>query len=718
MQRGFHEDEGSEHHGKTLTITPKVFPKLAAVGPRAFRDYPGTLSLTGPFDELRFIGAAAFRLRKPYCINCWKKDEHTHECSERSKGQIKLLSLKKLEIIHADAFMNSFSQIWIEGEFPSLQIIGADAFRNTGARSSKISFPNGLPRLQEFRKRSFEDFYGELHIAGRFPILKNIQKDAFAWTEADDSLHPSSLPYNKSILGSTNATLGGVMSAKGAAEKSSRIHFKTGLEQLLFVWENAFGLFPGDLRFTGSYPALKRVASKAFFGAGTSKSELRLQQEPANDAMPNSYPFRFSFEFESERGGLTGSFTNFRGTLSSFCPPCAGDGGFGRCVAAGAHGDGTHFHRCGCQTCRCADLQFNCTAQNLNCCAPPASMQTENEMDADSTTANSTEQHLVPSNTDGSLNTSTVIAVAVAVVLVILAIPLAVTIAVKTRRSRAISRLERAATAASFFDTLLAQARDDFAQSYPRLYASDDSQPCKSDAVVLVAPNDLSYVGRDIARGRFSVVHVAHLRSFAADALNTDPQHLIGNNEGVLAVKQLQPEFERDLAAVNRFLRKSCLLLSLQHPNIVKVLGFVRSQSPIAVVMDHYENGDLKKFLRQCRPMLAKRKVDISVTDLCDIAVRVASAAEFLESRHIVHRDIQAKNVLVGRTIADIRLAHLGESRDIYKSEQYISVRCSSHVVALAVFTILVAPLLFVSRCSICSRRPNINWCVRKRLAT
>jgi hypothetical protein len=77
-------------------------------------------------------------------------------------------------------------------------------------------------------------------------------------------------------------------------------------------------------------------------------------------------------------------------------------------------------------------------------------------------------------------------------------------------------------------------------------------------------------------------------------------------------------------------------------------------------------NGDLRTFLRACRPASAKPRQILTNADLFSISQKAVAAMVFLESKHIIHRGLAARHFQVGHDATDIRLANLGKSRDIY----------------------------------------------------
>jgi hypothetical protein len=77
-------------------------------------------------------------------------------------------------------------------------------------------------------------------------------------------------------------------------------------------------------------------------------------------------------------------------------------------------------------------------------------------------------------------------------------------------------------------------------------------------------------------------------------------------------------------------------------------------------------NGDLRTFLRACRPELAQPRAPVRQQELLAAARQCVAALEFLERQHVVHRALAARHFLVGRDIHDIRLFSFSRSKDIY----------------------------------------------------
>jgi serine/threonine protein kinase len=85
------------------------------------------------------------------------------------------------------------------------------------------------------------------------------------------------------------------------------------------------------------------------------------------------------------------------------------------------------------------------------------------------------------------------------------------------------------------------------------------------------------------------------------------------------------------------------LLHSLEHPNIVSVIEFVRVATGPILVMEYERAQPLSKIVK-CNGKLSQAECSL-------IASNIASAVDYLAVRRIAHRDISPENVLLKRPI-------------------------------------------------------------------
>jgi serine/threonine protein kinase len=135
-----------------------------------------------------------------------------------------------------------------------------------------------------------------------------------------------------------------------------------------------------------------------------------------------------------------------------------------------------------------------------------------------------------------------------------------------------------------------------------------------------------------------------------------------------VAVKSRLPH-ETDATIDKALCTEGLLLHAVQHPNILKLIGICTDSLPFLIVTELMSNGDLKSYLRLCRPTepVATRKAALTLLDIILIVEKVCSAMKHLESLAVIHRDIAARNVLVGAAPTDVKLGDLGAARSVFR---------------------------------------------------
>ena len=103
-----------------------------------------------------------------------------------------------------------------------------------------------------------------------------------------------------------------------------------------------------------------------------------------------------------------------------------------------------------------------------------------------------------------------------------------------------------------------------------------------------------------------------------------------------------------DALAEQALLLEAFLLCALEHPCLLRVVALVSQSIPVMLCTELMEHGDLRTFLRACRPGAENSPSKITPSDLAEAASRMATALQHLARNGVVHRDIAARNVLVG----------------------------------------------------------------------
>lgn len=146
-------------------------------------------------------------------------------------------------------------------------------------------------------------------------------------------------------------------------------------------------------------------------------------------------------------------------------------------------------------------------------------------------------------------------------------------------------------------------------------------------------------------------------------------------HEGILqpdnircAVKTVSAVCEED----NMLFLKEATLMKEFHKahHIVKLIGVVSKGSPVYVIMELMELGDLKSFLLRHGEELCDENKVLPTAMIMKMAAEIADGMAFLEAKKFVHRDLAARNCMVAGD-KSIKIGDFGLARDIYETDYY-----------------------------------------------
>ncbi|XP_061600950.1 inactive tyrosine-protein kinase 7 isoform X2 [Cololabis saira] len=145
-----------------------------------------------------------------------------------------------------------------------------------------------------------------------------------------------------------------------------------------------------------------------------------------------------------------------------------------------------------------------------------------------------------------------------------------------------------------------------------------------------------------------------------------------GEEETVVLVKSLQT---RDEQLQQDFRREAEMFAKLSHPNVVRLLGLCREAEPHYMILEYYDLGDLKQFLRISKSKDDKVKTQpLSTKTKVSICAQVARGMEHLSNHRFVHKDLAARNCLINSQ-RQVKVSSLSLSKDVYNSSEYYHYR-------------------------------------------
>ena len=126
----------------------------------------------------------------------------------------------------------------------------------------------------------------------------------------------------------------------------------------------------------------------------------------------------------------------------------------------------------------------------------------------------------------------------------------------------------------------------------------------------------------------------------------------IWNDTTEVAVKALKP----GTMGASEFLEEAALMKKFRHQNLVQLYAVCTKEEPIYIITEFMKHGSLLEYLRGDGRSL-------KLPQLIDMGAQVASGMAYLEEKNYIHRDLSARNVLVGEhlicKVADFGLPYV-----------------------------------------------------------
>jgi Tfp pilus assembly protein PilF len=124
-----------------------------------------------------------------------------------------------------------------------------------------------------------------------------------------------------------------------------------------------------------------------------------------------------------------------------------------------------------------------------------------------------------------------------------------------------------------------------------------------------------------------------------------------------VALKVLPARLTNDPERVQRFQREARAASALNHPNIITIYDFGQEAGRFYIASEFVEGGTLRAFVGDA---------DVTLSQIADVMMQVASALESAHNAGIIHRDIKPENIMLRpdgyAKVLDFGLAKLVET--------------------------------------------------------
>ena len=140
----------------------------------------------------------------------------------------------------------------------------------------------------------------------------------------------------------------------------------------------------------------------------------------------------------------------------------------------------------------------------------------------------------------------------------------------------------------------------------------------------------------DWISNRFSIIRPIGQGGMAHVYLATDQ-----TTQENVAIKVMKDDLSNDHEFIKRFDTEAKAASSLDHPNIIKVLGYGQDGDLRYIVQEYVEGMTLKDLIREYGAL--------DFTIAVPLAIQIGLALEHAHHRGVVHRDIKPQNILITR---------------------------------------------------------------------
>ncbi|XP_012268369.3 discoidin domain-containing receptor 2-like [Athalia rosae] len=143
---------------------------------------------------------------------------------------------------------------------------------------------------------------------------------------------------------------------------------------------------------------------------------------------------------------------------------------------------------------------------------------------------------------------------------------------------------------------------------------------------------------------------------------------------GKLVIARVPPIGDEERSAPRvEAMREVGFLANLVDPNLARIFGVCVADPGPWIILEYTELGDLAHYLRYSVPLTGTLRPScnlkaLSQSCLLYMGAQIASGMRFLESRNLVHKDLAARNCLLGRSYT-VKVTDIAMCSDLYKKD-------------------------------------------------
>lgn len=145
------------------------------------------------------------------------------------------------------------------------------------------------------------------------------------------------------------------------------------------------------------------------------------------------------------------------------------------------------------------------------------------------------------------------------------------------------------------------------------------------------------------------------------------------NLNRTVAVKRLDPKFNKRPAMAQRFFAEAQITAQLDHPSIVPIYGLERdTEGRLSYAMKFVKGRTLQEYVEHARESLEKGDrldEDHSLKARIETFLPVLNAMDYAHKRGVLHRDLKPDNIMVG-AFGEVLVMDWGIARPIGKRER------------------------------------------------